>query len=98
MKPIFFTFAPQKNSEDVQKSQQQGWVHSSCFLYSLVFNDMKKRDFYFLGLLICLVVYAASNRKVCEEARGMQGEKNAAQVHPDSAKVRAATIFKAGLK
>jgi hypothetical protein len=60
---------------------------------------MKRRDFYFLGLLVCIVVYAALHRnitdKVAEREQKANTEMKAAKtdsIQDNTAKVTKAAI------
>ena len=66
---------------------------------------MKKRDYYILGLLACLVVYASLNRNGRVNAKpepagskweqSVNTQENAAK--PDSIRENAAPVIKAGV-
>lgn len=66
---------------------------------------MKKRDFYILGFLFCLIIYAASNRKTPDiEANTEQNRLQTPQaktatktVKSDSISTNAEIILKAGV-
>jgi uncharacterized membrane protein len=83
--PLFFTFAPVKKETPVNfKTGRQG---------------MKKRDFYFLGLLVCIVIYAASHRSISEKVdeRELKTNTSIKAAKPDSIQDNAAKTIEAGI-
>lgn len=61
---------------------------------------MKKRDFYFLGLLVCIVFYAASHRNIANKVadkRELKVETGMKAAKADSVQNNTVKVIEAGI-